>query len=187
MIPLIMSKEEMYLLKNGQIIEGKESVKGIIGVIREFMKENDLKRQPFEVKIGSMIELPAAAISAADIAKQAEFFSFGTNDLTQTTMGLSRDDINSFLPAYTEMDIWKSDPFQNLLEPVKVLIDQAIQAGRQVRPDLKVGICGEHGANPDVIKYCLEIGMNYISCSPFGIPVAILAVAQYNLARTNQS
>lgn len=184
MIPLIMSKEEMYLLKNGQIIEGKESVKGIIGVIREFMKENDLKRQPFDVKIGSMIELPAAAISAAEIAKQAEFFSFGTNDLTQTTMGLSRDDINSFLPAYTEMDIWKSDPFQNLLDPVKVLIDQAIQAGRQVRPDLKVGICGEHGANPDVIKYCLEIGMNYISCSPFGIPVAILAVAQSNLART---
>lgn len=184
MIPLIMSKEEMYLLKNGQIMEGKESVKGIIGVIREFMKEKGLQRQPFEVKIGAMIELPAAALSAAEISKQAEFFSFGTNDLTQTTMGLSRDDINSFLPAYTEMDVWKSDPFQNLLDPVKMLIDQAIQSGRQVRPDLKVGICGEHGANPEVIKYCLEIGMNYISCSPFGIPVAILAVAQSNLARS---
>jgi pyruvate, orthophosphate dikinase len=183
MIPLIMSKEEMYLLKNGQIMEGKESVKGIIGVIREFMRKNQLKRQPFDVKIGAMIELPAAAISAADIAKQAEFFSFGTNDLTQTTMGLSRDDINAFLPAYTEMDVWKNDPFQDLLEPVKVLIDQAILAGRQVRPDLKVGICGEHGANPDVIAYCLRIGMNYISCSPFGIPVAILSVAQSNLAR----
>lgn len=187
MIPLIMSKEEMYLIKNGQIMEGKESVKGIIGVIREFMKSSDLKRQPFDVKIGAMIELPAAALSAADIAKQAEFFSFGTNDLTQTTMGLSRDDINSFLPAYTEMDVWKSDPFQNLLEPVKKLIDQAIQTGRQVRPDLDVGICGEHGANPEVIKYCLEIGMNYISCSPFGIPIAILAVAQSNLKRVNGS
>ncbi len=183
MIPLIMSKEEMYLIKNGQIMEGKEPVKGIIGVIRAFMKKNELKRQPFEVKIGAMIELPAAALSASDIAKQAEFFSFGTNDLTQTTMGLSRDDINSFLPAYTEMDVWKNDPFQNLLEPVKVLIDQAIQSGRQVRPDLKVGICGEHGANPDVISYCLQVGMNYISCSPFGIPVAILSVAQSNLAR----
>ncbi len=187
MIPLIMSKEEMYLIKNGQIMEGKESVKGIIGVIREFMKSSGLERQPFDVKIGAMIELPAAALSAADIAKQAEFFSFGTNDLTQTTMGLSRDDINSFLPAYTEMDVWKSDPFQNLLEPVKMLIDQAIQSGRQVRPDLDVGICGEHGANPDVIKYCLDIGMNYISCSPFGIPIAILAVAQSNLKRTNGS
>ncbi len=185
MIPLIMSKEEMYLIKNGQIMEGKESVKGIIGVIREFMKNSGLKRQPFDVKIGAMIELPAAALSAADIAKQAEFFSFGTNDLTQTTMGLSRDDINSFLPAYTEMDVWKSDPFQNLLDPVKKLIDQAIQDGRQVRPDLDVGICGEHGANPKVIKYCLEIGMNYISCSPFGIPIAILAVAQSNLKRVN--
>lgn len=183
MIPLIMSKEEMYLVKNGQIMEGKEAVKGIIGVIREFMKENSLDRQPFEVKIGAMIELPAAALSADEIAKQAEFFSFGTNDLTQTTMGLSRDDINSFLPAYTEMDIWKNDPFQNLLEPVKMLIDKAIQSGRQVRPDLSVGICGEHGANPEVIKYCLEIGMNYISCSPFGIPVATLAVARTNLAR----
>ncbi len=182
MIPLIMSKEEMYLIKNGQIMEGKESVKGIIGVIRQFMKENELKRQPFEVKIGAMIELPAAAISAADIAKQSEFFSFGTNDLTQTTMGLSRDDINSFLPAYTEMDVWKNDPFQNLLDPVKILIDRAIQSGRQVRPDLKIGICGEHGANPEVIEYCLNIGMNYISCSPFGIPIAILAVAQTNLA-----
>lgn len=187
MIPLIMSKEEMYLLKNGQIMEGKESVKGIIGVIREFMKENNLTRQPFDVKIGAMIELPAAAISASEIAKQAEFFSFGTNDLTQTTMGLSRDDINSFLPAYTEMDVWKSDPFQNLLDPVKALIDLAIQSGRQVRPDLKVGICGEHGANPEVIKYCLDIGMNYISCSPFGIPVAILAIAQSNLARQQTS
>lgn len=181
MIPLIMSKEEMYLIKNGQIIEGKESVKGIIGVIREFMRENNLTRQPFEVKIGAMIELPAAAISASEIAKQAEFFSFGTNDLTQTTMGLSRDDINSFLPAYTEMDVWKSDPFQNLLDPVKALIDRAIRSGRQVRPDLLTGICGEHGANPEVIRYCLKIGMNYISCSPFGIPVAILAVAHSNL------
>jgi pyruvate,orthophosphate dikinase len=187
MIPLIMSKEEMYLIKNGQIMEGKESVKGIIGVIREFMKSSGLQRQPFDVKIGAMIELPAAALSAADIAKQAEFFSFGTNDLTQTTMGLSRDDINSFLPAYTEMDVWKSDPFQNLLEPVKQLIDQAIQTGRQIRPDLSVGICGEHGANPEVIKYCLDIGMNYISCSPFGIPIAILAVAQSNLQRSNDA
>ncbi len=182
MLPLIMSQEEMYLLKNGQILEGKENVNGVIGVIRKFMKENKLERQPFEVRIGAMIELPAAALSAADIAKHAEFFSFGTNDLTQTTMGLSRDDINSFLPAYTEMDIWKSDPFQELAEPVKVLVAEAIRSARQVRPDLQTGICGEHAANPDVIKYCLNVGMDYISCSPFGIPIAILAVAQSNLA-----
>jgi len=183
MIPLIMSQEEMYLVKNGQKREGKEDVKGIIGVIREFMKVNDLKRQPFSVKIGTMIELPAAALSGGDIAKQAEFFSFGTNDLTQTTMGLSRDDINSFLPTYTEMDIWKNDPFKDLADPVKTLIEIAIRSGRQVRPDLKTGICGEHGANPEVIKYCLEAGMDYISCSPFGIPVAILTVAQSNLSK----
>ena len=182
MIPLIMSQEEMYLIKNGQKLEGKENVKGVIGIIREFMRNHQLERQPFTVRIGAMIELPAAALSADEIAKQAEFFSFGTNDLTQTTMGLSRDDINSFLPTYTEMDIWKSDPFQDLAKPVKTLISEAIRSGRQVRPDLQTGICGEHGANPEVIKYCLKIGMDYISCSPSGIPIAILTVAQSNLS-----
>ncbi len=129
--------------------------------------------------VGTMIELPRAALTADDIAKEAEFFSFGTNDLTQTTFGLSRDDAGRFLPFYVEAGILKDDPFQVLdQEGVGKLIELAVRLGRGARPDLKIGICGEHGGEPSSVKFCHHVGMNYVSCSPFRVPIARLAAAQ---------
>ncbi len=129
--------------------------------------------------VGTMIELPRAALTADEIAKQAEFFSFGTNDLTQTTFGLSRDDAGRFLPFYVEHGILKEDPFQVLdQEGVGKLIEIAVRLGRGTRSDLKIGICGEHGGEPSSVKFCHHAGMNYVSCSPFRVPIARLAAAQ---------
>ncbi len=180
-VPFVMSEREMFLIRNGETVRGR-SIKGANGIVRELLEKYNLKKLPFEFKVGTMIELPAAALLAGDIARQSEFFSIGTNDLTQTTLGLSRDDVNSFMTAYTEVGIWEKDPFRYLADPVKELIHFAVKNGRQVRPDLHIGICGEHGSEPDVIKYCLDIGMDFISCSPYAIPVAILTTAQYNIS-----
>jgi pyruvate,orthophosphate dikinase len=129
--------------------------------------------------VGTMIELPRAALTADDIAKEAEFFSFGTNDLTQTTFGLSRDDAGRFLPFYVERGILAEDPFQVLdQEGVGKLIELAVRLGRGTRHDLKIGICGEHGGEPSSVKFCHHAGMNYVSCSPFRVPIARLAAAQ---------
>jgi len=129
--------------------------------------------------IGTMIELPRAAVTADDIAKEAEFFSFGTNDLTQTTFGLSRDDAGRFLPFYVEHGLLPDDPFQVLDQGgVGKLIEMAVKLGRNTRRDLKVGICGEHGGEPSSVKFCHRAGMNYVSCSPFRVPIARLAAAQ---------
>ncbi len=129
--------------------------------------------------IGTMIELPRAAVTADDIAKEAEFFSFGTNDLTQTTFGLSRDDAGRFLPFYVEHGLLSEDPFQVLdQDGVGKLIEMAVKLGRNTRRDLKVGICGEHGGEPSSVKFCHRTGMNYVSCSPFRVPIARLAAAQ---------
>src|SRR6266849_1293087 len=129
--------------------------------------------------VGTMIELPRAALTADAIAKDAEFFSFGTNDLTQTTFGLSRDDAGRFLPFYVEHGILKDDPFQVLdQEGVGKLIELAVRLGRSTRADLKIGICGEHGGEPASVKFCHRVGLNYVSCSPFRVPVARLAAAQ---------
>ena len=129
--------------------------------------------------VGTMIELPRAALTADDIAREAEFFSFGTNDLTQTTFGLSRDDAGRFLPFYVEAGILPDDPFQVLdQEGVGRLMELAVRLGRGVRPELKVGICGEHGGEPSSVKFCHRVGMNYVSCSPFRVPIARLAAAQ---------
>ncbi len=131
-----------------------------------------------EYSVGTMIELPRAALTAGEIAKVAEFFSFGTNDLTQTTFGFSRDDIGKFLPRYIEMGILPADPFQTLdQQGVGDLVRIGIERGRQTRPDLKVGICGEHGGDPASIEFCHRVGMNYVSCSPYRVPVARLAAA----------
>jgi pyruvate,orthophosphate dikinase len=128
--------------------------------------------------IGTMIELPRAALTADQIASSAAFFSFGTNDLTQTTFGLSRDDAGRFLPEYLERGILPDDPFQVLdQEGVGKLITLAVEAGRRVRPGLKVGICGEHGGEPRSVKFCHRIGLDYVSCSPFRVPIARLAAA----------
>ncbi len=132
-----------------------------------------------EYKVGTMIELPRAAITADQIAKEAEFFSFGTNDLTQMTFGFSRDDVASFVPRYVELEILPKDPFNSLdQDGVGELIKIAIQKGRGTRNDLKVGICGEHGGDPASVEFCHRVGLNYVSCSPYRVPIARLAAAQ---------
>jgi pyruvate,orthophosphate dikinase len=139
--------------------------------------------------VGTMIELPRAALMAHDIAIDAEFFSFGTNDLTQTTLGLSRDDAGAFLPTYVEKNIFARDPFVTLdIDGVGQLISMAVQNGRKTNPDLKCGICGEHGGDPESIYFFEDVGLDYVSCSPYRVPIARLAAAQAVIrARTNQS
>jgi pyruvate, orthophosphate dikinase len=129
--------------------------------------------------VGTMVELPRAAVTADEIAQEAEFFSFGTNDLTQTTFGFSRDDINKFLPSYLEQGILKQDPFAVLDRGgVGKLMKIGCDLGRQARPGLKVGICGEHGGEPSSVEFCYSLGMDYVSCSPFRVLTARLAAAQ---------
>jgi pyruvate,orthophosphate dikinase len=136
-----------------------------------------------EYMIGTMIELPRAALRAAEIAETAEFFSFGTNDLTQTTLGLSRDDAGMFLNEYINKGVIARDPFVSIdVEGVGELIRIAATRGRQTRNGLKLGICGEHGGDPDSIRFCHDTGLDYVSCSPFRVPVARLAAAQAALA-----
>jgi pyruvate,orthophosphate dikinase len=135
--------------------------------------------QQIEFMIGTMIELPRAALTAAQIAEVAEFFSFGTNDLTQTTFGMSRDDAGRFLPLYVERKILKDDPFQVLdQEGVGQLVQIGTERGRSTRANLKVGICGEHGGEPSSVMFCHRVGLNYVSCSPYRVPIARLAAAQ---------
>jgi pyruvate,orthophosphate dikinase len=141
-------------------------------------------RQKVEIPylVGTMIELPRAALTADQVARVAEFFSYGTNDLTQTTFGLSRDDAQSFLPNYAEMEILADDPFQTIdLDGVGQLVEISTERGRRTRPDLKVGICGEHGGDPKTVHFCHKTGLNYVSCSPFRLPIARLAAAQATL------
>jgi pyruvate,orthophosphate dikinase len=126
-----------------------------------------------------MIELPRAALMAGEIAETAEFFSFGTNDLTQTTLGVSRDDAGSFLSEYLTRGLIERDPFVSLDQRgVGELIEIAVERGRKVRPKLKIGICGEHGGDPDSVRFCHRVGLDYVSCSPFRAPIARLAAAQ---------
>ena len=133
-------------------------------------------------KVGTMIEIPRAALTAGDIAKEAEFFSFGTNDLTQMTFGFSRDDAGKFLNAYYDAKIYESDPFAKLDQTgVGMLVEMAAKAGRATRPDLKLGVCGEHGGDPSSVEFCHKIGLDYVSCSPFRVPLARLAAAQASL------
>ncbi|HEU0010292.1 MAG TPA: putative PEP-binding protein, partial [Verrucomicrobiae bacterium] len=148
------------------------------------------KKTKFNYLVGTMIEVPRGALVADEIAKDAQFFSFGTNDLTQTTLGMSRDDSGSFLPAYQELEIVKKNPFASIDQAgVGRLMQMAGELGRQTRPDIKLGICGEHGGDPDSVKFCHRIGLTYVSCSPFRVPVARLAAAQAALldARANKS
>lgn len=165
MVPLVATVQELKLLK-GVIEQTAAAV----------TKEQGIT---FSYKIGTMIELPRAALQAGRLAEMAEFFSFGTNDLTQTTYGLSRDDAGSFLPEYKAKGIVEQDPFVSLdAEGVGELISMAVQRGRSTRPEMKMGICGEHGGDPASIEICERIGLDYVSCSPFRVPVARLAAAQ---------
>jgi pyruvate,orthophosphate dikinase len=144
-------------------------------VAKEVMKEKNIK---FKYLVGTMIEIPRACVTANEIAETAEFFSFGTNDLTQTTFGFSRDDIGGFLPYYIDNNILPNDPFQSLDQNgVGQLVEMGVKRGRSVRAGLKIGICGEHGGDPDSIDFCHRTGLNYVSCSPFRVPIARLAAA----------
>jgi pyruvate,orthophosphate dikinase len=145
-------------------------------VAGEVAKEKVTK---FNYLVGTMIEIPRAALVADQIARDAEFFSFGTNDLTQTTLGMSRDDSGSFLPAYVELDIVESNPFASIDQKgVGRLMEITRDLGRKTRPNIKLGICGEHGGEPASVKFCHRLGLDYVSCSPFRIPIARLAAAQ---------
>jgi pyruvate,orthophosphate dikinase len=165
MVPLVMARPEL------------DRVKALIDATAAAVAaERGVK---LDYSVGTMIELPRAALRAGEIAEAAEFFSFGTNDLTQTTFGLSRDDAASFLGSYTSGGILASDPFVTLdREGVGELIRLATDRGRETRPGLKLGICGEHGGNPASIEFCEEVGLDYVSCSPFRVPIARLAAAQ---------
>ena len=145
-------------------------------VAKQVMAE---KGVTIDYRVGTMVELPRAAIRADDLAEHAEFFSFGTNDLTQTTFGISRDDSGRFLGAYIDKGIFEKDPFVSLdQEGVGDLINIAVERGRKTRPDIKLGICGEHGGDPASIEFCEKAGLDYVSCSPFRVPIARLAAAQ---------
>jgi pyruvate, orthophosphate dikinase len=166
MIPLIGGVQEL------------EDQKAIVKrVADEVLEKAGMKKQKY--MIGTMIEIPRAALLADQVAREAEFFSFGTNDLTQTTMGLSRDDYTKFSKAYENKKIFKADPFGVLdQEGVGLLIKWAVDKGRSTRPDLEIGICGEHGGEPSSVQFCYRVGMNYVSCSPYRVPIARLAAAQ---------
>ena len=160
----------------GILYELKQQKEIIQKVAKEVFAEYGVE---VEFEIGTMIEIPRAALTADRIATEAQYFSFGTNDLTQMTFGYSRDDIASFLPAYLDKKILKVDPFQVLDQKgVGQLIKMAVEKGRAVRPNLRTGICGEHGGEPSSVKFCARVGMNYASCSPFRVPIARLAAAQ---------
>ena len=147
------------------------------------IKENKSK---LKFKIGTMIEIPRAAITADEIATEAEFFSFGTNDLTQMTFGFSRDDAGKFLKDYYDKKIYESDPFAKLDQKgVGQLIKIAAKLGRETRNNLHLGICGEHGGDPSTIEFCHNVGLDYVSCSPYRVPIARLAAAQAALKSAN--
>ena len=169
MIPLVGALKELQFVKTEVLDE-----------INKVFKE---KKDKIEYMIGTMIEVPRAALTADEIAKEAEFFSFGTNDLTQMTMGFSRDDAGKFLGQYVEHGIYDHDPFQVLdVTGVGKLVETGTMLGRITRPKLKVGICGEHGGEPNSVAFCCKIGMNYVSCSPYRVPIARLAAAQAAVA-----
>jgi pyruvate,orthophosphate dikinase len=165
MIPLVGTKKELDILK------------AVIDRVAADISSREGRDIAYQV--GTMIELPRAALRGGEIAETAEFFSFGTNDLTQTTFGLSRDDSSSFLPAYQRAGILEHDPFVTLdTVGVGELIQIATERGRKTRPTLKLGICGEHGGDPASIRFCETVGLDYVSCSPYRVPIARLAAAQ---------
>jgi pyruvate, orthophosphate dikinase len=172
----IDAKPEVMIPLTGHVNELHHIQPRLIEIAKEVMKA---KKVEFEYKFGTMIEIPRAALTAGEIASVAEFFSFGTNDLTQMTFGYSRDDAErNFLVTYVEEGILPVNPFQSVdQDGIGRLMKMSVDEGRAVRPNLEVGICGEHGGDPDSIDFCHRIGQNYVSCSPFRVPVARLAAA----------
>ena len=169
MVPLVGEEKELAFVKS--VID--QTAKKIIKAAGSDMT----------YKVGTMIEIPRAALTADAIANQAEFFSFGTNDLTQMTFGFSRDDAGKFLNAYYDAKIFEHDPFAKLDQTgVGKLMEMAIKLGKATRPDMHIGICGEHGGDPSSVEFCHKIGLTYVSCSPFRVPIARLAAAQAAIA-----
>jgi pyruvate,orthophosphate dikinase len=170
MIPLVGFKRELELQ---------------VEIVRRVAQDvQAAKKVKFSYSVGTMIEVPRGALTADEIAETAEFFSFGTNDLTQTALGMSRDDSGSFLPHYAELEIVKRNPFATIdQDGVGQLMQIAIEKGRKTRTKIKLGICGEHGGDPDSVKFCHRLGLDYVSCSPFRVPIARLAAAQAALAK----
>jgi pyruvate,orthophosphate dikinase len=164
MVPLVTARAELDLIKGR-----------VAGVAKAVAKERDAE---VAYRIGTMVELPRACLNAGEIGKSADFFSFGTNDLTQTTFGLSRDDAGRFLGEYTDKGIIQHDPFVTLDPAVGELMEIAVERGRKGHPGLKIGICGEHGGDPRTIGFCEALKLDYVSCSPYRVPVARLAAAQ---------
>jgi pyruvate,orthophosphate dikinase len=165
MIPLVGEVKELQYVKN-IVVETADALIAKSGIELKYM-------------VGTMIEIPRACVTADEIAKEAEFFSFGTNDLTQMTFGFSRDDAGGFLGAYYDKKIYENDPFARLDQSgVGKLVKMAVDLGKTARPDIKLGICGEHGGDPSSIEFCHKVGLNYVSCSPFRVPIARLAAAQ---------
>jgi pyruvate,orthophosphate dikinase len=174
MIPLIGEIKELQYVKN-IVVETADAIIAKSGIDLKYM-------------VGTMIEIPRAALTADEIAKEAEFFSFGTNDLTQMTFGFSRDDAGSFLGAYYDKKIYENDPFAKLDQNgVGKLVKMAVELGKVTRPDIKLGICGEHGGDPSSVEFCHNVGLNYVSCSPFRVPIARLAAAQAAINSKDQS
>ncbi|MBD1109028.1 pyruvate, phosphate dikinase [Pelagibacterales bacterium SAG-MED50] len=169
MIPLVSTEAEIKIMKDL-----------VINIARDVQKKNKVK---IEFIVGTMIELPRAVIKAKEIAKHAEFFSFGTNDLTQTTFGISRDDSGKFLNDYIDNKIFSIDPFVSIDEGVADLVEIAVEKGKSQNKKLKLGICGEHGGDPKSIEFCSKVGLNYVSCSPYRVPIARLAAAQAELKK----
>ena len=165
MIPLVGEVKELKFVKDVVVKVADELIKAS-GVDMKYL-------------VGTMIEIPRAALTAGEIAKEAEFFSFGTNDLTQMTFGFSRDDAAKFLGAYYDKKIYESDPFAKLDQTgVGKLVKMAAELGRKTRPSIHMGICGEHGGDPTSVEFCHAVGLTYVSCSPFRVPIARLAAAQ---------
>tara|TARA_B100000676_G_scaffold231325_1_gene230032 strand:- start:132 stop:770 length:639 start_codon:yes stop_codon:yes gene_type:complete len=169
MIPLVSTEAEIKIMKDL-----------VIKIARDVENKTKIK---INFLVGTMIELPRAAIKAKEIAKHAEFFSFGTNDLTQTTFGISRDDSGKFLNDYIENKIFDVDPFVSIDDGVGELIEFAAEKGKKQNKKIKLGICGEHGGDPKSISFCSKTGLDYVSCSPYRVPVAILAAAQAELKK----
>jgi len=172
MIPLVATSRELEILK------------ARVDAIAQQVLESS--GQKIDYLVGTMIELPRAALQAAEIAQSAEFFSFGTNDLTQTTFGISRDDSAGFVDAYVQQGIFEQDPFVSLdQDGVGELVKLGAERGKTTRPDIKLGICGEHGGDPASVEFCHGVGLNYVSCSPYRVPIARLAAAQAALKADN--
>jgi pyruvate,orthophosphate dikinase len=178
MIPSVMADSEMRFIRYGRNIESV-MIPGISTIARDLLAEYKLDALPFPMQVGASIELPAAALMAGHMAKQSEFFSIDTHMLTQTTNGMSFDDVNMFLPSYTQYDILKENPFQVLSTAVKELVTSAVNLGKITRPDISIGLSGDHVSDPVNIEFAFRSNLGFVTCSPYGVPIAKLAVAQH--------